>query len=129
MEIITAVSHQLGGIFFVFHDGELAQIAQAQEIPYNRKTCTKIGNVDVSGVARATGARFLALENNRQIDDVITRALEFGAANTPVVIDVHIDYSKRTRFTEGIVVTNLKRFNLPTKARFIGRAIKRKITG
>ena len=129
MEIITAVSHQLGGIFFVFHDGELAQIAQAQEIPYNRKTCTKIGNVDVSGVARATGARFLALENNRQIDDVISRALEFGAANTPVVIDVNIDYSKRTRFTEGIVVTNLKRFNLPTKARFIGRAIKRKITG
>lgn len=129
MEILTASTHKLGGIFFVFHDGELSQISQAQEIPYNRKTCTVIGNLDVSGVARATGARFLALENNRDIDDVIRKALEFGAANTPVVVDVNIDYSKRTRFTEGIVATNLKRFNLPTKARFISRAIKRKITG
>ena len=129
MEILTAATHKLGGVFFVFHDGELSQIAQAQEIPYNRKTCTVIGNLDVSGVARATGARFLALESNREIDDVIRRALEFGAANTPVVVDVNIDYSKRTRFTEGAVATNLKRFNLPTKARFISRAIKRKITG
>ena len=129
MEILTAATHQLGGVFFVFHDGELSQIAQAQEIPYNRKTCTVIGNLDVSGVARATGARFLALESNREIDDVIRRALEFGAANTPVVVDVNIDYSKRTRFTEGVVAANLKRFNLPTKARFISRAIKRKITG
>ncbi|MCG8667782.1 MAG: thiamine pyrophosphate-dependent enzyme, partial [Pseudomonadales bacterium] len=129
MEILTASTHKLGGIFFVFHDGELSQISQAQEIPYNRKTCTVIGNLDVSGVARATGARFLALEENKEIDNVIRKALEFGGANTPVVVDVNIDYSKRTRFTEGIVATNLKRFNLPTKARFIGRAIKRKITG
>ncbi|MDX1695621.1 MAG: thiamine pyrophosphate-binding protein [Ketobacteraceae bacterium] len=129
MEIITAKTHELGGVFFVFHDGELSQISQAQEIPYNRKTCTVIGNLDVSGVARATGARFLALESNADIDDVVRRALEFGAAKTPVVVDVSIDYSKRTRFTEGIVATNLKRFNLPTKARFISRAIKRKITG
>lgn len=129
MEIITASTLQLGGIFFVFHDGELSQISQAQEIPYNRKTCTVIGNLDVSGVARATGARFLSLETNKQIADVVRKALDFGAANTPVVIDVNIDYSKRTRFTEGIVATNLKRFNLPTKARFISRAIKRKITG
>lgn len=129
MEILTASTHRLGGVFFVFHDGELSQIAQAQEIPYNRKTCTVIGKLDVSGVARATGARFLALETNAQIEDVIRKALEFGRANTPVIVDVNIDYSKRTRFTEGAVATNLKRFNLQTKARFIGRALKRKITG
>ena len=129
MEIMTAKTHELGGVFFVFHDGELSQISQAQEIPYNRKTCTVIGSLDVSGVARATGARFLALEHNGDIDEVVRKALEFGAANTPVIVDVAIDYSKRTRFTEGIVATNLKRFNLPTKARFISRAIKRKITG
>lgn len=129
MEVLTASTHQLGCVFFVFHDGELSQIAQAQEIPYNRKTCTVIGNLDVSGVAKATGARFLALERNKDIDDVIRKALAFGKADTPVIIDVKIDYSKRTRFTEGAVSTNLKRFDLPTKARFIGRAVKRKFTG
>ena len=47
----------------------------------------------------------------------------------PVVVDVRIDYSKRTRFTQGVVKTVLKRFPLGDKFRFVGRAIYRKITG
>jgi len=129
MEILTASSQKLGIVFFVFHDGELSQISQAQEIPYNRKTCTVLGNLDVAGVAKATGARFLALERNVDVDQVMTKAWSMAEDNVPVIVDVKIDYSKRTRFTEGIVVTNLKRFNLGTKARFIGRALVRKVTG
>jgi acetolactate synthase-1/2/3 large subunit len=126
MEILTASQLKLGGVFFVFHDGELSQIAQAQEIPYNRKTCTVLPGLDVAGVARATGSRFLALENNAQIIDVVSKALTISETGVPVVVDVLIDYSKRTRFTEGIVKTNLKRFNLGTKVRFIGRAVVRR---
>lgn len=129
MEILTATNLKLGSVFFVFHDGELSQISQAQEIPYNRKTCTVLNGLDVSGVARATGARFLALERNIDCDDVVTKALQMARDNVPVIVDVKIDYSKRTRFTEGIVGTNLKRFNLGTKARFIGRALMRRVTG
>jgi acetolactate synthase-1/2/3 large subunit len=51
------------------------------------------------------------------------------AGNQPVIVDVHIDYSKRTRFTEGVVKTALKRFPLRDRARFIGRALIRRITG
>jgi len=129
MEILTATNLKLGSVFFVFHDGELSQISQAQEIPYNRKTCTVLNGLDVAGVARATGARFLALERNIDCDDVVTKALQMARDNVPVIVDVKIDYSKRTRFTEGIVGTNLKRFNLGTKARFIGRALMRRVTG
>jgi len=50
-----------------------------------------------------------------------------AAQGMPVIVDVNIDYSKRTRFTEGIVRTNLKRFPLGAKARFIGRALGRKM--
>jgi acetolactate synthase-1/2/3 large subunit len=127
MEIITAATHRIGAVFFVFHDGELSQISQAQEIPYNRKTCTVIGKLDVSGVARATGGRFLAMEHNTMIDDVIAKALQLASEGIPVVVDVNIDYSKRTRFTEGIVKTNLMRFPLNAKARFIGRALMRRV--
>ena len=88
-----------------------------------------LNGLDVSGVARATGARFLALERNVDCDDVVTKALQMARDNVPVIVDVKIDYSKRTRFTEGIVGTNLKRFNLGTKARFIGRALMRRVTG
>ena len=129
MEILTASRLNIGGVFFVFHDGELSQISQAQEIPYNRKTCTVLGDIDVSGVARATGARFLSLECDADINSVIQKSLELASTGVPVVVDVNVDYSKRTRFTKGIVGTNLKRFEMGTKARFIGRAVKRKITG
>ena len=129
MEILTATNLKLGSVFFVFHDGELSQISQAQEIPYNRKTCTVLQGLDVSGVAKATGARFLALERNADCNEIIDKALKMAADNVPVVVDVKIDYSKRTRFTEGVVGTNLKRFNMGTKARFIGRALVRKVTG
>src|SRR5699024_1973304 len=40
LEMITARQNGLGVVLFVFSDGELSQIAQAQEIPYNRKPCT-----------------------------------------------------------------------------------------
>lgn len=129
MEILTATRLKLGTVYFVFHDGELSQISQAQEIPYNRKTCTVLQGLDVSGVAQATGARFLSLERNADCGDVVKKALELAAENMPVVVDVKIDYSKRTRFTEGVVGTNLKRFNMGTKARFIGRALLRRVTG
>ena len=129
MEILTASRQQLGIVCFVFHDGELSQISQAQEIPYNRKTCTVLEGLDVAGVAKATGARFLSLERNVDVDQIMDKAWFMADENVPVIVDVKIDYSKRTRFTEGVVATNLKRFNLGTKARFISRALVRKVTG
>jgi acetolactate synthase-1/2/3 large subunit len=48
----------------VFHDGELSQIAQAQQIPFNRKPCTALGAIDFNGVAIATGAEYIRVENN-----------------------------------------------------------------
>jgi len=127
MEIMTATRLKLGGVYFVFNDGELSQISQAQEIPYNRKTCSILGQINVRGVAEATGAEFITLQEDKMIEPVITQALQLASNNRPVIVDVNIDYSKRTRFTKGIVKTNLKRFPLKTKVRFIGRAISRKI--
>lgn len=129
METLTAATLALGGIFFVFNDGELSQISQAQEIPYNRKTCSVLHKVNVSGVADATGCGFVSIENNSDCKEGIQRAIAMADQNKPVIVDVNIDYSKRTRFTKGIVKTNLDRFSLANKARFVGRALLRKVTG
>lgn len=129
METLTASSLETGGIYFVFNDGELSQIAQAQEIPYNRKTCSVLHEVKLEGVAQATGCEFIRIENNSDCADGIQQALSFANLNKPVIVDVRIDYSKRTRFTKGIVKTNLERFTIGNKARFIGRALLRKLTG
>ncbi len=129
MELITAVSMNMAPILFVFSDGELSQISQTQALPYNRKTCTVLGPLRAEGIAMATGAEFLYMADNRQIDAVLDNALQLATGDKPVIVDVNVDYSKQTQFTKGIVGTNLKRFSLSDKARFIGRAVKRKVIG
>jgi acetolactate synthase-1/2/3 large subunit len=129
LELATATAQGLGVVVFVLSDGELAQIAQAQEIPYNRKTCTVLGPLDIAGVAQSTGAAFERVASNDEVDAVVARAFATARGGRPVLVDVQVDYSKHTRFTDGIVKTNLERFDLPTKARLVGRALWRRITG
>lgn len=130
MEIITATRLNLGAIFTVFSDGELSQISQAQLLPYGRKTCSVLNDkFKAEGVAMATGAEYIRIDNNSQIEAAIAAALVLAAENKAVVLDVNIDYSKKTSFTKGIIKTNLKRFVPSTRVRFIARALKRKISG
>lgn len=128
LEITTAVTQGLGITYFVFDDGELSQISQGQEIPYNRKSCTTLGKFRLQGIADATGAQYVAIENNEQLATAIRQALTDGK-NQPVIVDVHIDYSKRTRFTKGVVKAAVKSFPIRDAARFLGRSLVRKVTG
>lgn len=128
-ECVTAATLDVGCVWFIFDDGELSQIAQAQAIPYNRKTCTVLGGYDYAAHARATGCEYVAIADDSSIESGIDAALAQAAENRPVVVDVRIDYSKRTRFTAGTVKTNLQRFSLANKLRFVGRALKRRVTG
>lgn len=127
LELTTAVREQLGLIVFVFNDGELSQIAQAQQIPYNRKTCTVLGEMNYAALAQAVGADFVTMNGNGDIADSINIALEKAAAGRPVLVDVRIDYSKSTRFTKGVVKTNLGRMAARDKVRIVGRAVWRKL--
>jgi acetolactate synthase-1/2/3 large subunit len=129
LELATATAQQLGVVVFVFSDGELAQISQAQEIPYNRKTCTVLGPLDVAGLAQATGAAFVRIAGDADVGRGMDEAFAVAANRRPVLVDVAVDYSKRTRFTEGIVRTNLERFDLGTKVRLVSRALWRRVTG
>jgi acetolactate synthase-1/2/3 large subunit len=129
MESVTATANGLGVVWFVFNDGELAQIAQAQEVPYQRRTCTTIGALDLEAFAKATGCAYVGVRNNDDIDEGIASALQTAASNQPVIVDVRIDYSKKTRFTIGTLKTNLERFDARTKARMVGRALYRKVFG
>jgi acetolactate synthase I/II/III large subunit len=129
MEILTAASNDLGVVYYVFNDGELAQIGQAQAIPYGRKPCTQIGKLNIEGVALATGAAFLPMNDNAAIAGVIAEANEIAHGGKPVIVGVKIDYSKRTAFTLGAVKTNFGRFPLNEKLRFLTRAAVRHVTG
>jgi acetolactate synthase I/II/III large subunit len=129
MELLTATRNQVGVVVYVFNDGELSQIAQAQELPYNRKSCTILGDLNISGVALATGAEYLEITENDQAQEISLKAQEIARKGRPVVVNVMIDYAKKTAFTKGTVQTNFKRFPVGTKVRFLGRALLRRVTG
>jgi len=126
-ELFTASARNIGAVFTIFNDGELAQISQAQQTPYNKKTCTQLPNLHFQALAQASGCHYLRIETNDDIEHQIAKALDIAAQNRPVVLDVNIDYSKQTRFTKGIIKTNLQRMALPTKVRMISRALWRRI--
>jgi acetolactate synthase-1/2/3 large subunit len=129
MEILTATANALGIVYYVFNDGGLSQISQAQEIPYNRAPCTTLGPVNFEGMALATGAAYVAMPNDASIDGAIAKARSIAAGGRPVIVDVAIDYSKRTAFTRGAVKVNFKRFPLAQRLRIAGRALLRRVTG
>lgn len=129
LETITAVNLGLHIVYFVFNDGELSQISQGQEIPYNRKSCTTLGDLRLKGIADAVGARYLCIENDAGVAAGISESLAAAEKKQPVIVDVRIDYSKRTRFTKGVVKTAMQSFPFRDKARFVLRALKRKVTG
>lgn len=126
-ELLTAAAQQLGLIVLVFSDGELAQIAQAQTLPYKRKTCTVLSPLDLASAARATGCEFLSMQCDRDIEPVLIEARRLAATRRPVLVDVRIDYSRRTAFTQGIVSANVKRMPTPDKLRMAMRAVSRRV--
>ena len=127
MEVLTATTYQKGVVYFVFHDGELGQISQFQKIPLKRKVATVIGNVNIKGMADACGASYFHMANNSEIENVMSKAFKEVEKDIPVIVDVAIDYSKKTYMTKGVVKVNLARFSLKEKIRFISRAIKRHV--
>jgi acetolactate synthase I/II/III large subunit len=129
MEILTAATNNLGVVYYVFNDGELAQIGQAQAIPYGRKPCTQLGKLNIEGVALATGAAYLPMNDNTEIAGLVARANEIAAGGKPVIVGIRIDYSKKTAFTLGAVKTNFGRFPLNEKLRFLTRAAVRHVVG
>ena len=126
MESLTAVNDELPVAWFIFNDGELSQIAQAQEMPYQRTTCTTLTTLDYDKFAQATGCEFVSIRNDEGLAAGIDRAVSLMSGTRPVIVDVRVDYSKKTQFTVGTVKTNIKRFDTRNKLRIISRALWRK---
>ncbi len=126
LELLTAVQNGLGIAVFVLRDRELAQIAQFQETALGRKASSTLQDHDLGGLARALGAEALSLATDSAIRSTVARAKEISGAGTPVLIDVAIDYSRKTFFTRGVVKTNFLRLPWGDRLRFVARALARK---
>ena len=96
-------------------------------MPLNLKTATRLQPYKLRGIAEAVGATYLHIDNNHQAAPVLRHALEESEQHMPVLVDVNIDYSLKTQFAKGVIKTNLNRFPLKDRIRFIARAVGRRI--
>lgn len=127
LEMLTAAQRRLPVAFVVLRDGELAQIAQFQSTAYARKASSVLPDFDVAGVARAVGIECLSIGADGEIDAGTAAVASRMAAGEPVVVDVAIDYSRKTWFTRGVVRTNIGRLPWPDRLRMVTRALARRL--
>ncbi|HTS01107.1 MAG TPA: thiamine pyrophosphate-dependent enzyme, partial [Thermoanaerobaculia bacterium] len=126
LELLTAAQNGLGVAVFVLRDRELAQIAQFQATALGRKASSTLADHDLAGLARALGAEALGLATDGEIRSVVSSAKAIADAGRPVLVDVAIDYSRKTFFTRGVVKTNLLRLPWGDRFRFVARALARR---
>ncbi len=128
LEILTAASLGVPAMFFVLRDRELAQIAQFQSVAFGRKASSVLPDYDLAAICTGAGAACIRIDHDDDIDAALDEAAFIAGNGDPVVVDVAIDYSRKTFFTRGVVKTNLGRLPWGDRLRFIARAIARKVT-
>jgi acetolactate synthase-1/2/3 large subunit len=127
LELLTAAQLQLPVMVLLLRDRELAQIAQFQQTALGRKSCSELPDYDLPAFCRAVGAEYLMLARNAEIDPVLRQARALTQAKRPVVVEVAIDYSRKTYFTNGVVRVNLARLPWPDRLRMVVRALARRV--
>lgn len=128
LELLTAAHLRVPVAVFLLHDRELAQIAQFQSVAFGRKSQSVLPDYDIAAIGEGLGVECLSMSRDVEITSVIARAAAITSEERPVLVDVAIDYSRKTFFTRGVVKTNLGRLPLRDRMRFIARALVRKVT-
>jgi acetolactate synthase I/II/III large subunit len=129
LELLTAVSRRAAPLVVVLRDRKLGQIAQFQQLPYNRTTCTVLPDYSVDGLALATGCRYFRVVAEVELEPVLAAALEAARSHSPALVEVMLDDSRTTHFTRGVLRTNFRRLPWSDRLRMVGRAIWRRVTG
>ena len=80
-------------------------------------------------MAETVGAGYLAIGEDGEIDENVRQALARARQKEPMLVEVNIDYSRKTYFTKGILTTNFWRLSWGDRLRMASRAVKRRITG
>jgi acetolactate synthase-1/2/3 large subunit len=129
LELLTAATYGAAPVVIVLRDGKLGQIAQFQKLPLNRETCSVLPDYDCSALAAAVGSRYFRVVVDHELDGVLEAAFDSARHEVPAVVEVAIDYSRKTYFTKGVVMTNFWRLPWGDRLRMLGRALGRRVVG
>lgn len=129
LELLTAAALGAAVVVCVLRDGELAQIAQFQRTSLNRDTCSVLPPYRVEAFAAAVNAEYLHARTDGDVEATLARAFAVSRAGRPVMVEVDIDYTRKTFFTRGVVATTFGRLPLGDRMRMLARAAVRHLAG
>jgi acetolactate synthase-1/2/3 large subunit len=127
LELATAVSYGAGVVVCLLRDGELAQIAQFQRTAMANTVNSTVASYDVGAFAQTTGAAYVPCSRDADLDEALSDAFATARTGRPVIVEVAIDYSRKTHFTRGVLKTNFWRLPWKERLRMLGRAASRHI--
>jgi len=125
LELATAVSYGAGIVVCLLRDGELAQIAQFQRTVLAGTANSTVAAYDVKAFAQTVGAACVPCPRDARLEAALSEALAAARGGRSVIVDVAIDYSRKTYFTRGVVKTNLWRLPWPERLRMLARSASR----
>ncbi len=129
LELLTAAHLRAAPLVCVLRDGELGQIVQFQRTALDRDTCGIIAPYRLEAFAAAVNAEYFSASRDGELPAVLARGLQATRAGRPVMVEVAIDYSRKTYFTRGVVMTTLRRLPLGDRLRMLARAASRRVLG
>ena len=86
-----------------------------------------VASYDARAFAQTTGAAYVPCPRDVDLDEALSDAFATARAGRPVIVDVAIDYSRKTYFTRGVLKTSFWRLPWPERARMLARAASRHI--
>jgi len=125
LELMTASSYGAGVVVCLLRDGELAQIAQFQRTALAEVANSVLPPYDVRAFAQTTGAAYVSCADDGDVERALQEAFTTARGGRPVLVDVAIDYSRKTHFTRGVVATTFWRLPWRDRVRMLGRAASR----
>jgi acetolactate synthase-1/2/3 large subunit len=125
LELMTAASYGAGVVVCLLRDGELAQIAQFQRTLMAEVANSVLPPYDARAFAQTTGTLYVACADDLGVEHALQEAFATARGGRPVLVDVAIDYSRKTHFTRGVVSTTFWRLPWRDRLRMLGRAASR----
>jgi acetolactate synthase I/II/III large subunit len=97
MEFETAVRLKCNLVHLVSIDGHYDMVRFQQIAKYSRDAAVEFGPIDVTGIARPSGAHGMMIHRPEEIGRTLKKALDMQG---PVVIGVPVHYSENHKLME-----------------------------
>lgn len=128
LELMTAAQLKVPVALFVLRDRELTQIAQFQDTAFAHRSASDLPDFELGSLCAGVGVQFLSITQDQDLENTIAEARN-RLSDGPIVVEVAIDNTQRTFFTQGVVRTNFGRLSWGERLHFVARALGRRTFG